>query len=330
MAELGFFLFPSLEGWKSGQGCWWDVIWLPSDIPEWLWRENFERENTERTCHSPPYSSPLRCLGRVHQYTPYCLTHMCLCVCQPQPCPDPEWELLKDSSWAFFSSVPLGSTQFLACYKYSICFWRLNGWLMDEVSNSSCKCLTWDSYGARSEWSSSKLGMPLNGAIAEVVLTVLCAGYCSKGCGPLWTAWGDLQDSFVASAWAGQACRSCLVQASLTKDILLQRESGCCWKPGAGHLTFCFLRASGSSQGAESAHSPVARGSPQGQGWATKVSHQAHSCLMLFGLAYMCPYCCLPGRHQQFPWSAVDTQLSPDIFPVADLAFLYPRLTDIM
>lgn len=69
--------------------------------------------------------------------------------------------------------------------------------------------ITWDSYGARSEWSSSKLGMPLNGAIAEVVLTVLCAGYCSKGCGPLWTAWEDLQDSSVASAWAGRACRSC-------------------------------------------------------------------------------------------------------------------------
>lgn len=209
MAELGFFLVPSLEGWKSGQGCWWEVIWLPSDIPEWLWRENFERENTERTCHSPPHSSPLRCLGRVRQHTPYCLTHMCLCVCQPQSCPDAEWELLKDSSWAFFSSVPLASTQFLACYKYSIWFWRLNGWLMDEASNSSCKCLTWDSYGARSEWSSSKLGMPLNGAIAEVVLTVLCAGYCSKGCGPLWTAWEDLQDSSVASAWAGRACRSC-------------------------------------------------------------------------------------------------------------------------
>lgn len=33
---------------------------------------------------------------------------------------------------------------------------------------------------------------------------------------------------------------------------------------------------------------------------------------------------CPPGRHQQCPGGAVDTRLSPGVFPVAGLAFLSP------
>lgn len=71
---------------------------------------------------------------------------------------------------------------------------------MDELPNSSSKCLLHLTLLVQS-WNDSPLSqMCLRGAIIETMMIVLCVGCSSKDCEPLKTELvGDLQESYMGS-----------------------------------------------------------------------------------------------------------------------------------